>query len=182
MHTREGTHKSKGKRSIVMHCWSLTSYSISWVISNAPQYYQLSLFWLQATISVPPEQWCFWALWSFYQLKLGFFGAKATWSGAWRGACFLRHQLTWSLGWTATVSTWIWNYKETLLPQVFYASIADIFNVYHAVYYSSSNNVRMIVLIVFCSQGDNIQDAVSLTEHLDQWVSVTQHLVCTCTV
>lgn len=37
----------------------------------------------------------------------------------------------------------------------------------------------MIVLIIFCSQGDNIQDAVSLTEHLDQWISVTQHLVST---
>ena len=30
-------------------------------------------------------------------------------------------------------------------------------------YHSSSNNIKMVVLIVFCSQGDNIQDAVSLT-------------------
>ena len=43
--------------------------------------------------------------------------------------------------------------------------------------YSSSRNLRMIVLIVFCSQGDNIQDAVALMEHLDQWISITQLLV-----
>lgn len=46
-------------------------------------------------------------------------------------------------------------------------------------YHSSSRTIRMIVLISFCSQGDNIQDAVLLIEHIDQWISVTQHLVGT---
>lgn len=136
--------------------------------------------WLQAAISVPPEQWCFWALWSFYQpFKVGFFGAKARWSGACWWAYFQVRLNSWSIGSTATVSAWVWNHQETLLPQVFYANIAEIMVIIHTFYRSSSNNIRMVVLIVFCSQGDNIQDAVSLAEHLDQWISVTQHLVRT---
>ena len=164
---REGTHKSEGKRS--------RQLIVLWCIAD-----HLVSVWLQAAISVPPKQWCFWALWSFYRpFKVDFFGAKARWSGAWRRACFSLRLTSWSLGSTATVSAWVWNHQETLLPQVFYANIAETMIIIHTFYCSSSSNVRMVVLIVFCSQGDNIQDAVSLTEHLDQWISVKQYLVRT---
>ena len=36
----------------------------------------------------------------------------------------------------------------------------------------------MIVLIAFCSQGDNIQDALSLATYIDQWLELKPQKVC----
>ena len=52
---------------------------------------------------------------------------------------------------------------------------------------SSTDGVRMVVLVKFCSQGDNIQDAVGLATHLNAWLNmvhvhpVISHVcVCVC--
>ena len=72
---------------------------------------------------------------------------------------------------------------------VFFASSA--LSVYLSLYVclsvclSSTDGVRLVVLMKFCSQGDNIQDAVGLATHLNAWLkmvhvySVIGH-ICVC--
>ena len=39
-------------------------------------------------------------------------------------------------------------------------------------YPSMAENVRLVVLIAFCSQGDNVLDATGLVSYLDEWLKL----------
>ena len=37
--------------------------------------------------------------------------------------------------------------------------------------------IRLIVLIAFCTQGDNIQDAIVMAGHIDKWIGISKKQV-----
>ena len=41
-------------------------------------------------------------------------------------------------------------------------------------------SVRLVVLIAFCSQGDNVLDATSLVSYLDEWLKLKLQSVKVC--
>ena len=48
--------------------------------------------------------------------------------------------------------------------------------------FSAAAGVRLVVLIAFCSQGDNIPDATGLASYLDEWLLLKSQLGKVCVI
>lgn len=47
-----------------------------------------------------------------------------------------------------------------------------------SIFYSScSEGIQMVVLLKFCSEGDNIPDALILADYLNEWLQITTNQV-----
>ena len=66
-------------------------------------------------------------------------------------------------------------YESTFSPILSYyfcSAVTDTF-ICHVFYHSSMvESVKLVVLIAFCSQGDNVLDATSLVSYLDEWLKL----------
>lgn len=48
------------------------------------------------------------------------------------------------------------------------------------VVFSCSENISMVVLLLFCSEGDNVPDAFTLVNHLNDWLHLLDKPVSDC--
>ena len=52
------------------------------------------------------------------------------------------------------------------------SAVTDTFICHVFSYPSMVESVKLVVLIAFCSQGDNVLDATSLVSYLDEWLKL----------